>query len=77
MVPRIIKSLMKVSGERKANMQKIKTVDEQAILANAVSFLGQRFNAEVTVFSEDDKNRFDPKSRSTMALPYQPAIYIE
>jgi len=77
MVPRIIKAHLKVSGERKANMQQIKTVDEQTILASAVGFLGQRFNAEVTVYSENDTERFDPKNRATMAVPYQPAIYIE
>ncbi len=77
MVPRIIKALTKVSGERKANMQKIKAVDEHAILADAVGFLGQRFNAEVSVYSEDDKERFDPKNRAVMAMPYQPAIYLE
>ncbi len=77
MVPRIIKALTKVSGERKTNMQKIKAVDEQATLTNAVGFLGQRFNAEVSVYGEDDKERFDPKNRATMAMPYQPAIYLE
>ena len=77
MVPRVIKALTKVSGERKANMQKIKTVDENAILAGAVGFLGERFNAEVSVYSEDDKKRFDPKNRAAMAMPYQPAIYLE
>jgi leucyl-tRNA synthetase len=77
MVPRIIKSLTKVSGERKVNMQKIKAMDEQSILAAATGFFRQRFNAEVSVFSEDDNNRIDPKNRAAMALPYQPAIYIE
>ena len=61
MVPRIIKALMKVSGERKSNMQKIKMVDEHVILVDAVGFLGQRFSAEVSVNSEDDKERFDPR----------------
>jgi leucyl-tRNA synthetase len=77
MVPRIMKALTKVSGERKARMQKIKAVDEHAILGDAVDFLGQRFNAEVSVYSEDDKERFDPKNRAVMAMPYQPAIYLE
>ena len=77
MVPRIIKSLTKVSGERKTNMQKINVVDEQAILTAALGFLGQRFNAEVSVFSENDKGRFDPKNRAILAMPYQPAIYLE
>jgi len=77
LVPRVIKALTKVSGERKANMQKIKEVDEHAVLAGAVGFLGERYNAEVSVYSEDDQTRFDPKNRASMAMPYQPAIYIE
>ena len=77
MVPRVIKALTKVSGERKANMQKIKELDEQAILAGAVGFLGERFKAQVSVYNEEDRERFDPKCRAVMAMPYQPAIYIE
>jgi leucyl-tRNA synthetase len=77
LVQRVIKVLMKVSGERKANMQKIKAVDEQAILTGAAGFLGERFKAEACVFREDDQHRFDPKNRAAMAIPYQPAIYIE
>ncbi len=37
----------------------------------------ERFNAEVSVYSEEDKERWDPKNRAAMALPNQPAIYIE
>ena len=77
LVPRVIKTLTKVSGERKANMQQIKIVDEQTILTSAVGFLGTRFNAEVMVYREDDTERFDPKNRASMAIPYQPAIYLE
>lgn len=77
LVPRLIKALTKVSGERKANMQKIAVVDENAIMNASASFLRERFNAEVTVYSEDDPDRYDPKQRASMAMPYQPAIYIE
>jgi leucyl-tRNA synthetase len=77
MVPRIIKALTKVSGERKVNMQKIGAVDEKPIMTGAVDFLRERFNAEVSVYGEDDQQRFDPKNRAAMAMPYQPAIYIE
>jgi hypothetical protein len=69
--------LTKVSGERKANMQQIKVVDEQTILAGAIGFLGTRFNAKVMIYKEDDTERFDPKNRASMAMPYQPAIYLE
>ena len=77
LVPRVIKALTKVSGERKSNIQKIKAVDDQAILTGATGFLGERFQAEACVYREDDQQRFDPKNRAMMAMPYQPAIYIE
>ena len=77
MVPRVIKALTKVSGERKANMAKIGLVDEKAILDGTTAFLKDRFNAEISVFGESDEERFDPKHRAAMAVPYQPAIYIE
>ena len=77
MVPRIIKALTKVSGERKANMLKVAFADEKAILEGAAVFLRERFKSEVSVYSEEDQQLFDPKNRAAMALPYQPAIYIE
>ncbi|MGD6853371.1 MAG: class I tRNA ligase family protein, partial [Candidatus Bathyarchaeia archaeon] len=77
MVPRVIKALTKVSGERKANMAKIGAVDEKAILDSAAAFLKDRFNAQISVYDESDEKRFDPKHRSAMAMPYQPAIYVE
>jgi hypothetical protein len=77
LVPRMIKALTKFSGDRKANMQKIKRVDEQDTLVGAVDFLGERFNAKVSVFSDEDQERFDPRSRAILAMPYQPAIYLE
>jgi leucyl-tRNA synthetase len=76
-VPRMIKALTKVSGERKTNMAKIGVVDEKAIISGAAAFFKERFNAEVSVYAEDDQQRFDPKNRAAMAMPYQPAIYIE
>jgi leucyl-tRNA synthetase len=77
LVPKTLKALTKVSAERKANMKQIQTVDEKALLAGASAFFGERFNAQVTVYSEADQELFDPKQRSTMSIPYQPAIYIE
>ena len=77
MVPRLIKALTKVSGIRKSNMQKIRIINEQFILEESLLFLKNRFNAEIDVYSEDDEGRFDPKRRASMAMPYQPAIYVE
>jgi hypothetical protein len=77
LVPRIIKALTKLPGDRKANQLKIKAMDEQAIIGEAVQFLKDRFNAEISVYAEDDPQRCDPKNRAAMAMPNQPAIYIE
>jgi leucyl-tRNA synthetase len=77
LVPKIIKALMKVSGERKTNQLKIGAVDEKTLIQDALGFLKDRFNAEVSVYSEEDKERYDPKQRAAMAMPHQPAIYIE
>jgi len=76
-VPKIIKSLNKVSSERKGNMLKIGIADEKAVLDSAITLFGDRFNAEVSIYSEDSDQRFDPKNRAAMAIPYQPAIYVE
>jgi leucyl-tRNA synthetase len=77
LVPKVIKISTKLAQNRKANMVKIKTVDENQIMQNALGFLKERFGATVDVYSEDDKERYDPKNRAPMAMPYQPAIYIE
>ncbi len=77
LVPRIIKALTKLSSERKANLLKIKTVNETETVQSAFVFLKDRFNAEVSVYGEDDKDRYDPKQRAAMAMPNQPAIFIE
>jgi hypothetical protein len=52
-------------------------MEETSIVKDAVGFLRDRFNAEVSVYSEEEKQRYDPKGRAGMALPGQPAIYIE
>ena len=77
LVPKVIKALTKLSAERKANMLKIEAVDEKKSCRTHLGFLKERFNAEVSVFGEDDKERYDPKQRAAMAMPNQPAIYIE
>ena len=77
LVPKVTKALTKLSSERKANILKIKAVDEKAVLQSALDFLKDRFSAEVSIFGEEDEERYDPKQRAAMALPNQPAIYIE
>jgi leucyl-tRNA synthetase len=77
LVPKLIKALTKLSSERKANLQQIKALNEKEILQGAVGFFKDRFNSEVFVYSEDNKDRYDPKNRAAMAMPHQPAIFVE
>ena len=76
-VPKVLKTLSKMSNERKARLAKIEIADEKGFIESALGFLKERFNAKVAVYSEDDKTRFDPKQRAVLAIPGQPAIYIE
>jgi len=56
---------------------KIEMTNEKEIIEDALGFLKERFSAEVTVYGEADKARYDPKQRAALAMPGQPAIYIE
>jgi len=76
-VPKVLKTLSKLPNERKARIAKIEMTNEKEIIEDALGFLKERFNAEVTVYGEEDKARYDPKQRATLAAPSQPAIYIE
>ncbi|HUJ84348.1 MAG TPA: leucine--tRNA ligase [Candidatus Acidoferrales bacterium] len=77
LVPRIVKAFTRLPTERKINLSKIKGLAEKEILEGAVGFLEERFKAEVQVYVETDGERYDPKNRAIMAMPNQPAIYIE
>jgi len=77
LVPRLIKALNKLPSERKANMLQIKEREEKKVITDAISFLKERFNADIAVYDEDEKERYDPRQRAQMAMPSQPAIYIE
>jgi leucyl-tRNA synthetase len=77
LVPKIMKNLTKLSGERKANMLKIGLSNQKQTVQEAGGFLKERFNAAVQVYGESDADKFDPKNRASNSLPNQPAIYIE
>jgi leucyl-tRNA synthetase len=77
LVPRTVKALTRLPAGRKTNILKTGATDEKTIIEAATSFLRDRFSAEVSVYREDDVKRYDPKRRSGIAMPGQPAIFIE
>ncbi len=77
-VPKEVKAISKLPNERKKRLLKFGVTDEKEVLSGALEFVKQRFEvAELKVYSEDDDQRFDPKQRSSNAMPGQPAIYVE
>jgi len=52
-------------------------IDEFDVLKAAGEFYKKETNAEVKVYREDDREKYDPKNRAQLAQPYRPAIYIE
>jgi leucyl-tRNA synthetase len=76
-VPKIAKEVNMLSDERRANLLEIGVFDERNAIIEARSFLSERFKAEVVVYGEDEKERFDPRQRAAASMPYRPAIYVE
>jgi leucyl-tRNA synthetase len=76
-VPKALKALNKMPIERKNKLIKVEIAGEKDFIKEASSFLEERFNAKVAVYSEDEKSRYDPKQRAMLAIPFQPAIFIE
>lgn len=52
-------------------------IDDIDALKGAQKLYSKQFEAEVSVFSQDDPRRYDPKRRSELAQPYRPGIFIE
>ena len=76
-VPKVLKTLSKMPKERKERLAQIESAGEKEFIESALGFLEERFDAKVAVYGEEDQERFDPKNRAALAMPGQPAIYIE
>jgi len=74
---KIIKDVNALPKERRQTMLETGVLNESEAITDAASFLDDRFKAQVVVYGEEDKNRYDPKQRSIVAMPCRPAIYIE
>ena len=68
--------LNKYSKERKDRLNNSNILDEKGFIEKAKAFLEKRFKTKIFVYSEDDKDRYDPKNRAKLAIPGQPAIFI-
>jgi len=74
---RVVEVVNVMAPEARWRKLEVGAIDENRLLSEAQAFFKREFNADITVFSEDDPRRYDPKSRAHLAEPYRPAIYIE
>jgi len=53
-------------------------IDEKQIISSELSSLVKNdYNVELSVFSESDSEKYDPKNKAKAARPFKPAILIE
>jgi leucyl-tRNA synthetase len=76
-VPKVLKALSKLPVERKRRLATVDLAGEKEFIESANDFLEERFSAKVAVYGEEDEALYDPKKRAALAIPGQPAIYIE
>ncbi len=76
-VSQMIIEINKMPEERKNRDLKVGVINEDEALKEAEDFFKRELNAEVSVYSEEDPKRYDPKNRAKLAKPCRPAIYIE
>jgi leucyl-tRNA synthetase len=74
---KIITEVSKVPEKRRENLLIIKTLNEKDAIGDAKNFLANRFGAQVIIYNEEDRERYDPRQRATQSMPCRPAIYIE
>ena len=73
----IVNEVNQMPLDRKEKIIQIKETNEAQIITEAKDFFEQELKVEVHVWKEEDRNKYDPKNRASLAKPYRPAIYME
>ncbi len=76
-VGKIVDEVNRTPEERKQRLVQVGVIDESQVLKEAEDFLKRELNAEICLYNEEDRKRYDPKNRARVAKPYRPAIFIE
>ena len=74
---KIVEEMSRILEKRRENLLKVKAFNEKDVIEDAKVFLMDRFKAQIMVYNEEDKERYDPRQRAVLAMPCRPAIYIE
>jgi leucyl-tRNA synthetase len=74
---KIVEETCRIPEKRRENLLKVKAFDEKEVIEDAKGFFMDKFKAQIIVYNEEDKERYDPRQRAVLAMPCRPAIYIE
>jgi leucyl-tRNA synthetase len=78
MVQKMIEDILSAPLEARNRRLKLIGFNEVTAIEDAQSLLSDEINkAHITVYSEEDSTKYDPKSRAKSARPFKPAIYIQ
>jgi len=73
----VLEEVNRMPKDKRERLLQVGVIDEREVLRKAEKFLEGEFDAEVSVYEEEDPKIYDPKDRARLAKPYRPAIFIE
>jgi len=77
-VKKTLNDILSDPVELRKGRMKIGQIDEKEIISSELSSLVKNdYNVELSVFSESDSEKYDPKNKAKVARPFKPAILIE
>lgn len=77
-VQKMIEDILSTPLDARHRRLKLVGFDEISAIQDAASMLSSEINkAQIVVYSEEDPEKQDPKSKAKSAKPFKPAIYIE
>ena len=77
-VKKILNDILSEPVELRKGRMDIGQIDEKQIISSELSSLVKNdYDVELSVFSESDSEKYDPKNKAKAARPFKPAILIE
>jgi leucyl-tRNA synthetase len=78
LVQKMVEDILSSPVEARERRTALNAFSETSALADATSLISsENNNAQVTIYSEDDEGKYDPKQKSKFARPFKPAIFME
>jgi len=77
-VKKTLNDILSEPVELRKGRMNIGQIDEKEIISSELSSLVKNdYDVELSVFSESDSEKYDPKNKAKVARPFKPAILIE